>query len=225
LTEHPDHPRERLRSDRRAAIEHVAEPTRAIVLEPELKSRPRGAEAGEGARKRPAPDRLVEVEGLARAINLDIAHSAIVPVARPQPATLLGKGAVEELAGIVKATESGLVIVDHALTPIQQRNLEKEWNAKVLDRTGLILEIFGERAHTKEGALQVELAHLNYQRGGWCAVGPTWNGSAAARVFSAAPAKRRSRLVPALETQVEKQSVFVWLKTYPRRPARGCGCP
>jgi GTP-binding protein HflX len=165
LTEHPDHPRERLRSDRRAAIEHVAEPTRAIVLEPELKSRPRGAEAGEGARKRPAPDRLVEVEGLARAINLDIAHSAIVPVARPQPATLLGKGAVEELAGIVKATESGLVIVDHALTPIQQRNLEKEWNAKVLDRTGLILEIFGERAHTKEGALQVELAHLNYQRG------------------------------------------------------------
>jgi GTP-binding protein HflX len=78
---------------------------------------------------------------------------------------LLGSGKVEELAQIVHDTEAELVIVDHPLTPVQQRNLEKELNAKVLDRTGLILEIFGERARTKEGTLQVELAHLNYQKG------------------------------------------------------------
>ncbi|QKV20565.1 GTPase HflX [Oricola thermophila] len=134
-------------------------PTVAVVLEPDLRG-----QAGEPHR-RSAAERLVEAEGLARAIDLDITHSAIVPVARPQPATLLGRGKVEEIAGVVKALEAGLVIVDHALTPVQQRNLEKEWNAKVLDRTALILEIFGRRAQTREGTLQVELAHLNYQRG------------------------------------------------------------
>src|SRR5207342_2250014 len=75
-----------------------------------------------------------------------------------------GKGKVDEIAGLVKSLEAGLVVMDCALTPVQQRNLEKAWSAKVLDRTGLILEIFGRRAKTKEGALQVELAHLNYQR-------------------------------------------------------------
>ncbi len=78
---------------------------------------------------------------------------------------MLGAGKVESIAETVKEKAIGLVIVDHALTPVQQRNLEKEWNVKVIDRTGLILEIFGERARTKEGALQVELAHLNYQKG------------------------------------------------------------
>src|SRR5262249_21730652 len=81
-----------------------------------------------------------------------------------RPATYLGKGKVEELAGLVKSLEASLVVMDCALSPVQQRNLEKAWNAKVLDRTGLILEIFGERAVTREGALQVELAHLDYQR-------------------------------------------------------------
>jgi GTP-binding protein HflX len=109
--------------------------------------------------------RLEEALGLARAIDLDPVHQAIVTVAAPRPATLLGTGKVEEFASIVSDTHAELVIVDHPLTPVQQRNLEKAFNAKVLDRTGLILEIFGRRARTKEGTLQVDLAHLNYQKG------------------------------------------------------------
>ena len=106
-----------------------------------------------------------EAVGLARAIDLDPVHTAIVNVADPRPSTLLGSGKVEEFAAIVRDKKVDLVIVDHPLTPVQQRNLEKELNAKVLDRTGLILEIFGRRARTKEGTLQVDLAHLNYQKG------------------------------------------------------------
>src|SRR5206468_8173693 len=82
-----------------------------------------------------------------------------------RPATFLGKGKVEEILGLVSGNAVELVVMDCALSPIQQRNLEKALNAKVLDRTGIILEIFGRRARTKEGALQVELAHLNYQKG------------------------------------------------------------
>jgi GTPase len=108
--------------------------------------------------------RLEEAIGLARAIDLDVASAGVVPLAQIKPATFLGKGKVEEIAGIVRAEEAGLVFVDGALSAVQQRNLEKAWGAKVVDRTGLILEIFGERAHTKEGTLQVELAHLNYQK-------------------------------------------------------------
>ena len=81
-----------------------------------------------------------------------------------RPATYLGKGKVDDIAGLVKTFDADLVVMDCALSPVQQRNLEKAWNAKVLDRTGLILEIFGRRARTREGALQVELAHLTYQR-------------------------------------------------------------
>ncbi|MBN9220191.1 MAG: GTPase HflX, partial [Mesorhizobium sp.] len=114
---------------------------------------------------RSAEARHDEAVGLTRAINLDPIHTAVVTVNDPRPATLLGSGKIEELAQIVKEGHAELVIVDHPLTPVQQRNLEKEFNAKVLDRTGLILEIFGERARTKEGTLQVELAHLNYQKG------------------------------------------------------------
>ncbi len=87
-----------------------------------------------------------------------------MPIGDIRPATYLGKGKVDEIAGLVKSLEAGIVVVDCALSPVQQRNLEKAWNAKVLDRTGLILEIFGRRARTKEGTLQVELAHLTYQR-------------------------------------------------------------
>ena len=106
-----------------------------------------------------------EAVGLATAIDLEPVHTQIVTIADPRPATLIGTGKLDELAEIVRETKAELVIVDHPLTPVQQRNLEKALNAKVLDRTGIILEIFGRRARTKEGALQVELAHLNYQKG------------------------------------------------------------
>ncbi|MGI9356076.1 MAG: GTPase HflX [Rhizobiaceae bacterium] len=109
--------------------------------------------------------RLEEAIGLAAAIDLEVVHSGIVTLQKVKPGTLLGVGKVEEIKGIVAALDAGLVIVDHPLSPVQQRNLENAWEAKVLDRTGLILEIFGARAQTKEGRLQVELAHLNYQRG------------------------------------------------------------
>ena len=108
--------------------------------------------------------KLDEAVGLARAIDLDVVDAGIVPVGDIRPATFIGKGKVEEIAGLVKGDEAGIVVMDCALSPVQQRNLEKAWNAKVLDRTGLILEIFGRRARTREGALQVELAHLTYQK-------------------------------------------------------------
>jgi GTPase len=113
---------------------------------------------------RSAAARLEEAVGLALAIDLDVVDQGIVTIGDIRPATYLGKGKVEELAGLVKTHEAGIVVMDCALSPVQQRNLEKAWSAKVVDRTGLILEIFGKRARTKEGALQVELAHLNYQR-------------------------------------------------------------
>ncbi len=108
--------------------------------------------------------RIEEAVGLARAIGLDVIEMGIVSLTEIRPATYIGKGKVEEIAGLVKANEIGLVVMDCALSPVQQRNLEKAWAAKVLDRTGLILEIFGKRAQTKEGVLQVELAHLTYQK-------------------------------------------------------------
>lgn len=108
--------------------------------------------------------RLDEAVGLAQAIDLDIRLAEVVPVNRPKPATFLGGGAVERLAEQIAAADIDLVVVDCHLSPVQQRNLEKAWNTKVIDRTGLILEIFGERARTREGQLQVELAHLTYQR-------------------------------------------------------------
>jgi GTPase len=108
--------------------------------------------------------RLEEAAGLARAIDLEIADAVIALLSQVRPATYLGKGKVEEIVGLLGGHAIELVVMDCALSPIQQRNLEKAWNTKVLDRTGLILEIFGRRAKTREGALQVELAHLNYQR-------------------------------------------------------------
>ena len=102
--------------------------------------------------------------GLARAISLDVVGAESVPLASPRPSTLFGAGKVEEIKGGVAGMDVELVIVDSPLTPVQQRNLERAWNCKVIDRTGLILEIFGERAQTREGVLQVELAALGYQR-------------------------------------------------------------
>jgi GTPase len=153
-------PHERVRESR------SGEATRAIVLTPVLERQARtAARRGAGiAGTRANAARLAEAIGLAQAIALDVRASGLVPVPQPRPATLFGSGKVEELEGLVRAEGAELVIVDHPLTPVQQRNLETAWNAKVLDRTGLILEIFGERARTREGRLQVELAHLVYQK-------------------------------------------------------------
>ena len=133
--------------------------TKAFVIHVEPKNRERGARA-----LRDAQARLDEAVGLTAAIHLDVVAAQIAPLARPTPATLLGTGKVDEIAALAKAEEPDVIIVNAHLTPVQQRNLEKAWNSKVLDRTAVILEIFGERAATREGRLQVELAHLNYQR-------------------------------------------------------------
>ncbi len=130
--------------------------TRTLVLSPVLRSAPQGPRSAEA--------KLEEATGLARAIDLDIVHQEVVRLAEPRPATLLGAGAVERLGALIAERSIGLAVIDWALTPVQQRNLEKAWNCKVIDRTGLILEIFGERARTAEGKLQVELAALSYQR-------------------------------------------------------------
>ncbi len=108
--------------------------------------------------------RLDEAVGLARAINLDVVGGEIVRLSRPVPSTLIGSGSVDTLGAKIEEDKVGLVVVDGALSPVQQRNLERRWKAKVIDRTGLILEIFGARARTHEGRLQVELAALTYQR-------------------------------------------------------------
>ncbi|MGE4064326.1 MAG: GTPase HflX [Rhodospirillaceae bacterium] len=127
------------------------------MVHPRLKTRSREDEYGERSR-------LDEARGLAAAINLDVLHAEVVNVVKPNPATYLGDGTVKRLADGIKDMGGELVIVDGHLSPGQQRNLERAWNAKVIDRTGLILEIFGERARTREGQLQVELAHLTYQK-------------------------------------------------------------
>jgi len=128
----------------------------AFVIHVEPKSRDQNA--------RDAEARLEEAVGLAGAIDLEVVETRIAPLARPTPATLIGSGKVAEIAAQTKALEPEVVIVNAQLSPVQQRNLEKAWSTKVLDRTALILEIFGARAATREGRLQVELAHLTYQR-------------------------------------------------------------
>ncbi|MBX3584565.1 MAG: GTPase HflX [Rhizobiaceae bacterium] len=151
-----------------SGVDHVGKATRCAVVVPVLPKALRpNDEAGQGRPRltRTAEARQEEALGLAGAIDLQIVYSVVVAVNDPRPATLFGSGKVEELAKVVAEEKVEVVVVDHPLTPVQQRNLEKELNAKVLDRTALILEIFGERARTKEGALQVELAHLEYQRG------------------------------------------------------------
>lgn len=134
---------------------------RAIVLHPEVKS---GTQAQAGQVRRDPQAALEEACGLALAIDLKIVAAQVVSIAKLRPATLIGQGKIEELAALAKANDAEVLIMDAALTPVQQRNLEREINIKVIDRTGLILEIFGERARTKEGVLQVELAHLTYQQ-------------------------------------------------------------
>ncbi len=112
-----------------------------------------------------APEaRLAEAVRLTGSIGVEVSATRIVRLARPRPATLLGNGAIDDVKEALAGEEAGLVVVDGALTPVQQRNLERAWDAKVIDRTGLILEIFGARARTREGVLQVDLAALSYQR-------------------------------------------------------------
>ena len=135
---------------------------RAMVIEP-YRRQPPGRRCSPNAGRSPAA-RLEEAVGLARAIDLDVVQAGTVPMTDIRPATFLGRGKVDELAGLVASLPAQLVIMDCAISPVQQRNLEVAWGAKVLDRTGLILEIFGRRAHTREGALQVEHAHLTYQK-------------------------------------------------------------
>jgi GTPase len=145
---------------------HESDQTACLVIHPHLKN--------DRGNLRSPQARLEECVGLALAIHVDVVHSEVVNIARPKPATLFGQGVVEAIATTIGRVDKhkndwveddiGLAIVDASLTPIQQRNLEKAWNCKVIDRTGLILEIFGERARTSEGSLQVELAALTYQR-------------------------------------------------------------
>jgi GTPase len=140
-----------------------AETGRAIVIEPWLKQ-PRAGSARNADTRTPEA-RLAEAAGLARAINLNVVQEGVVTLNDIRPATYIGKGKVDEIAGLVKSLSASVVVMDCPVSPVQQRNLEKAWGTKVIDRTGLILEIFGRRARTREGALQVELAHLTYQKG------------------------------------------------------------
>ncbi len=135
-------------------IDHSAPIQRAVVIHPETGS----------ASARSPQERLEEATGLAQALDLDIRAGEVVRLRRTAPATLFGSGKVDELAALIRAAEADVAVIDDELTPVQQRNLEKAWECKVIDRTGLILEIFGRRARTKEGRLQVELARLDYER-------------------------------------------------------------
>jgi GTP-binding protein HflX len=147
-------------------VESRAAPVRAAVLVP-LRTQQRAARraaSANGGSAHSVDDRLAEAAGLARAIELDVVAGEIVPLPQPRPGTLFGSGKVAELGRLIGERTVALAIVDHTLSPVQQRNLEKAWGCKVLDRTGLILEIFGQRARTREGRLQVELAHLTYQK-------------------------------------------------------------
>ena len=135
---------------------NATSPGRVLVLTPLLRGSRNGGRAPEA--------RLAEAVGLAAAINLTVVHAEVVRLARYTPATLIGSGAVETFRALVEAEAIDLAFIDAPLSPVQQRNLERAWKCKVIDRTGLILEIFGERARTREGQLQVELAALTYQR-------------------------------------------------------------
>lgn len=135
---------------------YVGVPARTLVLHPRFSGRQDDARSPEAA--------LDEAVGLAQAINLEVASAQILPIRKARPSTLFGTGQLETLAALVAEREIGLAIIDGTVSPVQQRNLEKALNTKVIDRTGLVLEIFSARARTREGVLQVELAHLTYQQ-------------------------------------------------------------
>jgi GTP-binding protein HflX len=138
----------------RDEADEVRHGARAVIALPEMNAGLRDTDA-----------RLEEASGLAAAIGLEVMDKLAFRLRQPKPSTLFGSGQVEQIATAARMHDAELVVVDAALTPVQQQNLEKATEAKVIDRTGLILEIFGERAATAEGRLQVELAHLDYQAG------------------------------------------------------------
>ena len=140
-----------------SGIDHTKIPENALIVHPVFTYVPT-PERGN------ADQAMEEACGLAAAINLDIVHVMQANISRIQAGYLFGKGTRENIAQILKEYKPDIVMVNHTLSPVQQRNLEKEWKVKVIDRTGLILEIFGARAQTKEGRIQVELAQLDYQR-------------------------------------------------------------
>jgi GTPase len=152
------------RADLLSPTSSGAETGRAIVIEPWIKNPTRRSGVSVSTDTRTPEARLEEAAGLARAINLTVVEAGLVTLNEIRPATYIGKGKVDEIAGLAKSLSASVVVMDCPISPVQQRNLEKAWNAKVIDRTGLILEIFGRRARTREGALQVELAHLTYQK-------------------------------------------------------------
>lgn len=143
------------RRDPKAFVERQVIVTRTALVHPQIR---------DALQQLSADARQKEFGALARAIRLDIRFERVLPVRSARPATFFGTGQIEALAAQIEAAEIELVLVDTSLSPIQQRNLERHLNVKILDRTALILEIFGDRAATREGVLQVELAHLNYQR-------------------------------------------------------------
>lgn len=138
--------------------EGISRGERALVVLPDRHE-------GASGTARSVEAKLDEAEGLAAAIGIDVVGRKAFRIRQPRPATLFGKGQVEEIGELINEHEAGLLVVDAALSPVQQKQLEDQTKAKVIDRTGLILEIFGERAATAEGRLQVELAHLDYQAG------------------------------------------------------------
>jgi GTP-binding protein HflX len=140
-----------------------AEHTHVLVIGPYLTERAQARSADAPSLRSPEA-RLDEAAGLTRAIDLNVKDVVHAPLTQIRPATFLGTGKIEEIASRIKEDEIDLVMMDCSLSPVQQRNLEKAFGCKVIDRTGLILEIFGRRARTREGSLQVELAHLAYQK-------------------------------------------------------------
>ena len=148
-------------------IQDISLGTRTLVIGPYLTSRAAARRAATGTPESNTRDfeaRMEEAAGLAAAIDIDLVSSMVIPIGAPRPATFIGTGKIDELHEYVENENITLVVVDCALSPVQQRNLERALKVKVIDRTGLILEIFGRRARTKEGTLQVELAHLSYQK-------------------------------------------------------------
>lgn len=134
---------------------------KALIVHPVL---PLKTEKGTTRHHRNIEDLLEEAQGLVHAIHLQVSSTHVAKVTKISPAQLLGKGRAEEIGAVIEAEKPAVVVVNYKLTPVQQRNLEKLWNVKVIDRTGLILEIFGARAATKEGKIQVDLAMLEYQK-------------------------------------------------------------
>ena len=147
------------------AYDTVAEPTRSCVLHLDIRRRPNHDDPlAQKIEKRDPQVRLDEAVALTKAINLVVVTQAVVPIRKVRPATIMGEGVIEDWHWFIHNERIEVVVIDARLTPVQQRNLERGLEVKVLDRTALILEIFGARARTKEGRLQVDLAQLSYQR-------------------------------------------------------------